>query len=64
MTPMSAQKAALAKEAAQTQASYVGEVLKDLSDAPAKEGELLPQLTATIRKSQEAVLCSPITGAV
>jgi hemolysin D len=59
-----AQQASLMQQLAQARAEYAHDVLKDLTDAETKEGELTQDYAAASRKAQETVLRAPITGTV
>ena len=59
-----AARAALVAQVEQTRAGYAHEVLKDLSDAGQKEGDLAQQYAAAAHKAEQTVLTAPITGTV
>jgi hemolysin D len=59
-----AQRASLVQQLAEARATYAHDVLKDLSDAEQKDGELTQEYIAAVRKAQETVLRAPIAGTV
>ncbi len=59
-----AARAALVRQLAETRAGYAHDVLKDLGEAEAKEGELVQQLAAAAHKAEQTVLTAPIDGTV
>jgi len=61
---IAAQRSALVREVAGARATYAHDVLKDLSDAEQKEGELTQEFAAAAKKARETVLRAPITATV
>jgi hemolysin D len=61
---ITAARAALLRQVAETRAGYAHDVLKDLAEAEQKAGELVQQLAAAAHKAEQSVLTAPIDGVV
>ncbi len=61
---IAADAAALAKQLAEAKAGYAKDLLKDLSDAEQKRGELEQQYAEAEHKAAQTVLTAPIDGTV